>query len=98
MEEEQFEAVRRWGEGLQQDAREEVSAAGKAIVLLCAEIDRLERELWSIKTATAADSSSEEGEPDLAAADEDEPPAVEATLRERLKNAMGGLYSRPAKR
>jgi hypothetical protein len=93
----QFEAVRQWGEGLQADPREEVGAAGKAIVLLCAEVDRLERELWNLKTAAAADEpASDGGEPETPVDDLDD--AVEATLRARLRNAVSGLYTRPAKR
>jgi hypothetical protein len=36
----------RWGSGLQSDAREEVAAAGRAIVLLVEEIERLHVLLW----------------------------------------------------
>ena len=96
MDEEQFELVRRWGEGLQGDPRDEVSAAGKAIVLLCAEVDRLERELWNVKTAAAAEPSGDGDAPETLTDLRDE--AVETTLRERLRHAVGGLYTRPAKR
>ncbi|HEY7002897.1 MAG TPA: hypothetical protein VH281_01345 [Gaiellaceae bacterium] len=96
MDEEQFEAVRQWGEGLQDDSREEVSAAGRAIVLLCAEVDRLERELWNVKTAVVVEPPGEETEPEIPADDRDE--AVDTTLRERLRHAIGGLYTRPARR
>jgi hypothetical protein len=96
VDEQQFEAVRQWGEGLQDDSREEVSAAGKAIVLLCTEIDRLERELWNVKTAVAAEPVDEETESEIPVDDRDE--AVETTLRERLRHAIGGLTTRPARR
>jgi hypothetical protein len=96
VDEAQFEAVRQWGEGLQGDSREEVGAAGRAIVLLCGEIDRLERELWNVKTAVTEESVSDRGEVDTLAGDHEE--AVEATLRERLRHAIGGLYTRPARR
>ena len=92
MDEEQFEAVRNWGEGLRGDSREEVRAAGQAIVLLCAEVDRLERELWNEKALVSEprpeDASGEDGEPSL----------MEATLRTRLRHFAGALYTRPAKR
>jgi hypothetical protein len=42
VDEDQLTALRKWGEGLRQDGREEVRAAGRAIVLLCDEIERLE--------------------------------------------------------
>lgn len=42
----ELEQLRRWGAGLQQDARLEVSAAGRAIVLLIEEIERLHVLVW----------------------------------------------------
>ena len=61
MNEDEFESLRRWGEALVDDPRAEVRAAGKAILLLAAEIERLQLELWharlGIRTA---------GDPDLA--------------------------------
>ena len=41
-----LEVLRRWGEGLGQDSRDEVRAAGKAITLLVAEVERLHVEVW----------------------------------------------------
>jgi hypothetical protein len=38
--------LRRWGTGLQADAREEVAAAGRAITLLIEEVERLHVQLW----------------------------------------------------
>ena len=105
MDEDQFEAVRQWGEGLQGDPREEISAAGKAIVLLSAEVERLERELWSLKTAVVDPASADDGVPDVIPPDEDVIPpdeeetgTVDATLRARAREFMGGLYRRPARR
>jgi hypothetical protein len=51
MDEEQFAALRAWGEGLILDERAEVRAAGKAILLLCAEVERLEIALWNSRHA-----------------------------------------------
>jgi hypothetical protein len=42
----ELEQLRRWGAGLQYDAREEVSAAGRAIVLLIEEVERLHVLVW----------------------------------------------------
>ena len=42
----ELEQLRRWGAGLQQDSRLEVSAAGRAIVLLIEEIERLHVLVW----------------------------------------------------
>jgi hypothetical protein len=89
VDEEQFETVRRWGEGLRGDPREEVRAAGQAIVLLCAEVDRLERDLWTAKTTAF---------PDEPPTHEVEPELIETTLRDRMRQRVSGLYSRPARR
>jgi hypothetical protein len=51
--EEEFEALRHWGEALSRDGRPEVAAAGKAIEILVAEIDRLEIELWHTRVGIA---------------------------------------------
>jgi|SRR5215211_2722738 len=98
VDEDQFEAVRQWGEGLQGDPREEISAAGKAIVLLAAEVERLERELWSVKTAVVDLTSADNGVHDVSPPDEGEAGTVDATLRARARQFVGGLYSRPARR
>jgi len=98
MDEDQFEAVRKWGEGLQGDPREEISAAGKAIVLLSAEVERLEREVWSLKTAVVEPASADDGVPDVSSTDDEETGTVDATLRARARLFVGGLYSRPARR
>lgn len=66
-----------WGAGLSADARDEVRAAGKAIVLLIDEIERLHVDLWNAKA----------GEPNAAAAGsspDDRPEDVGATPRLRL--------------
>jgi hypothetical protein len=53
--------MKRWGEGLTRDDREEVRAAGRAILLLSEEIESLHIELWHANdrrddgTATAAE-------------------------------------------
>ena len=57
VQEEHLGALRRWGEGLRTDDRDEVRAAGRAIVLLCDDVERLERELWHLRA-----KSTEQGE------------------------------------
>jgi hypothetical protein len=79
MEEEQFAALRHWGEGLRMDEREEIRAAGKAIVLLCDEVDRLELALWHAKTRSQDQDGVEPGD------DAGEDSAFESTLRRRLR-------------
>ena len=43
---EQLEQLRRWGIGLEADGREEVAAAGRAILLLIEEVERLHVLVW----------------------------------------------------
>ena len=43
----ELEQLRRWGEGLRGDPREEVAAAGRAIVLLVEEVERLTLAAWN---------------------------------------------------
>ena len=82
LDEEKIELLRRWGEGLDQDEREEMRAAGRAILLLIEEIDRLHVDLWNVRT-----SASPAEAPFDAVEDEFEAPApdVESSLRARLR-------------
>ena len=45
LDEDKFEALRRWGQGLREASTEESAAAGRAILLLIEEIERLRLEL-----------------------------------------------------
>lgn len=47
LDEQKLELLRCWGDGLVGDAREEVRAADRAIVLLVEEIERLHVDLWN---------------------------------------------------
>jgi hypothetical protein len=51
LDEERLETLRAWGEGLSTSARDELRAAGKAILMLVDEIDRLEADLWNERAA-----------------------------------------------
>jgi hypothetical protein len=51
LDEEKLDVLRRWGEGLQHDDREELRAAGRAILLLIEEIEHLHVDLWSERPA-----------------------------------------------
>jgi hypothetical protein len=61
LDEQKIETLRVWGEGLSQDWREEVRAAGKAIVLLVDEIERLNVDLWNAR-AHVPDALGADGE------------------------------------
>ena len=49
LDEDKVETLRLWGEGLQNDSREEVRAAGRAITLLVEEIEALNVDLWNAR-------------------------------------------------
>jgi hypothetical protein len=72
LDEDKVEALRRWGQGLQQAGREESFAAGRAILMLIAEIEYLHSELWHARQqlrrvpAVAREEAAEDiGEPFL---------------------------------
>src|ERR1700752_689999 len=46
LDEESLEILRTWGAGLSASGRDELRAAGKAIVMLIDEIDRLQADVW----------------------------------------------------
>lgn len=86
----QFEEVRRWGEALRQDEREEMRAAGEAICLLCAEIERCARDLSAARAAAAESPDSKPGEVDDTLSDE--PELFEESLRGRLQRRLAALH------
>ena len=92
LDEERLETLRTWGAGLSTNARDELRAAGKAILMLVDEIDRLEADLWNARAeAKQGEAAAAAAAPAAAAEPSDapvEPPAVEApppsrTPRER---------------
>jgi hypothetical protein len=57
---EKLETLRRWGYGLETDDRDEIRSAGRAILLLIEEIERLHIDLWH---ARAGDEAVPDAEP-----------------------------------
>ena len=87
----QFEEVRRWGEALRRDERDDMRAAGEAISLLCEEIERIGRDLsaaWAAMAAESSDSEPDEVDDTLS----DEPELFEASLRSRLQRRLAALH------
>jgi hypothetical protein len=79
LEEDKLEALRRWGQGLRGARDGEHAAAGRAILMLIEEIDRLRLELLRThEPSTGEDLATGEADGDT-----DEPLA--STLRERLQ-------------
>ncbi len=95
LDEEKLGILRGWGQGLAGDTRDEVRAAGKAIVLLIGEIERLHIELWHARDASAP-PSADDNLADLDDVDdvgdgEQEPVPVEKlehTLQARMRSAI----------
>jgi hypothetical protein len=81
LDEDKLEALRSWGERLQQSGGEESKAVGRAILMLIEEIDQLHIELWHVRL-----QGSEPAEPQ--ASTEDEAP-VASTLQGRLQRVLG---------
>jgi regulator of replication initiation timing len=83
LDEDKLEALRRWGEGLRQAGGEEYAAAGRAILMLIEEIERLRLELSRVDEELGGVepvSSDEAGE------DREEP--VASALHDRLERVL----------
>jgi hypothetical protein len=62
LDEEKLEMLRTWGEGLLTDGRDEVKAAGRAIMMLVEEIERLHVDLWHARQDTAKEAGMQRAE------------------------------------
>ena len=60
---EKLRALEIWGAGLQSDTRAEVAAAGRAILMLIQEIERLHVLIWDKKLFPQADLDAASGGP-----------------------------------
>ena len=87
----QFEELRRWGNALRRDEREDLRAAGEGIRRLCLEVDRLERDLEAALAANAFTVDDPVEEPVYGHEDtlSDEPDLIDASLRHRLQRRLG---------
>jgi hypothetical protein len=97
LDEERLEILRAWGAGLSTSGRDELRAAGKAIVMLVEEIDRLQADVWNtrataIRSQVAGIVPSEDAEPARAPVEASE--ALTLTLSERI--ARGRAPAEPA--
>lgn len=86
LDEDKLETLRAWGSGLSSDARDEVRAAGKAILLLIEEIDHLHVDIWKARAGAEVERSGMEGElePPPAEPAEAERSGFDSALRWRL--------------
>jgi hypothetical protein len=69
LDDEKLETLRTWGTGLAADGRDELRAAGKAILILIEEIERLQVDVWHSRDGTHEQN-------------EDLPPAIARTAEE----------------
>jgi hypothetical protein len=72
LDEERLEMLRSWGAGLSTSGRDELRAAGKAILMLIEEIERLQVDVWNAR-AEANQAAAQRSSQSLA-----------TTLRDRL--------------
>ena len=77
LDEEKLETLRKWGAGLGEDPRDEVRAAGRAILLLIAEVEQLHIDAWNARAGAGASA----GEAPGGAGESDE---LDNSLRRRL--------------
>jgi cytochrome c-type biogenesis protein CcmH/NrfG len=78
---EKLDVLRQWANGLERDARVEVAAAGRAILLLIEEIERLHVNLWDKQLYPEVPAAQ-----DLAqSAGHDDQPRLFETLRTRVQ-------------
>ncbi|HEX3291077.1 MAG TPA: hypothetical protein VHR46_06755 [Gaiella sp.] len=73
LDEERIEMLRSWGAGLSTSDRDELRAAGRAILMLIEEIDRLEADIWNERAAAVQAAGEQHSSQSLA-----------ASLRDRL--------------
>jgi hypothetical protein len=84
LDEDELEALRRWGLALQQAGREDLAPAGRAILMLLEEVERLRLELAGTRNEPPRREESPSGD---AAAQTRE--TFASTLRGRLQRAAG---------
>jgi hypothetical protein len=82
LDDEKLETLRRWGAGLGADGRDELRAAGKAILILIEEIERLQVDVWHMRGAAHT-----QFEPGPIPGSESSP---DASLREPQEDTAGG--------
>jgi hypothetical protein len=75
LDEQKLGMLRHWGEGLTRDEREEVRAAGRAILLLADEVEQLHVDLWHARDDGAKPT----------------PEPVEESLGTTLRDRLRGL-------
>ena len=84
LDEERLEILRTWGAGLSASGRDELRAAGKAIVMLIDEIDRLQADVWMAGEAAVQRARIEDAVAQAPPEPEPEPEPEEAPSAQRI--------------
>jgi hypothetical protein len=88
---EKLDVLRQWASGLQGDARVEVAAAGRAVLMLVEEIERLHVHLWDRQLYPEAPRT-----PDIAdSIGVGRHPRLFETLRDQLRRRSAGASPQP---
>jgi hypothetical protein len=99
LDEERLEVLRTWGTGLSSSGRDELRAAGKAIVMLVEEIDRLQADVWMAGEAAAQRARVEAHAAEVVAPtpepeSEPERPPIHAAPSETLARSLSERIAR----
>lgn len=91
LDDEKLETLRGWGAGLAGDGRDELRAAGKAILILVEEIERLQVDVWHARETRLDGAESWIGDRSEPEMDDDpaEPESLDSTLKGRLSRLLG---------
>jgi hypothetical protein len=87
---EKLSLLGKWAEGLQGDPRAEVSASGKAILMLIEEIERLHVVIWDGRLNPTREPEPLETEPERAQEHLDDLPSLLHRLRHRFSADASG--------
>jgi hypothetical protein len=96
LDEERLEILRKWGTGLGGDGREELRAAGKAIVMLIDEIERLHVVHWNARAAASVEDGDGLDPAAHEAVEAVSSQALATSLRDRIRDAMSPRSTRNA--
>ena len=93
LDDEKLETLRSWGTGLAADGRDELRAAGKAILILVEEIERLQVDVWHARgqppgAPEPAEEPSLEAVAEAFLVGEQLPAGLESTLRGRVRRFL----------
>jgi hypothetical protein len=84
LDDEKLETLRSWGTGLSADGRDELRAAGKAILILIEEIEQLQVDVWHASKDDGLGSHATESSTGATSDQDGTPPGLDSTLRSRL--------------